>query len=143
MLEHDFFRKPDLLRFAQKAPRSPLAGTKLDDVEFADGWIRRKDGTAEVSLADAMRAGKVDRIEKEASAKPNEKSRYSHYTHSAVFAEVKVDEELRVIRVTRVVSACARIGLRAMRAISPPPTRRLTSRASRAPSDRGRLSAAI
>jgi hypothetical protein len=52
------FRKPDLLRFAQKAPRSPLAGTKLDDVEFADGWIRRKDGTAEVSLADAMRAGK-------------------------------------------------------------------------------------
>jgi hypothetical protein len=34
--------------------RSPLAGTKLD----ADGWIRRKDGTAEVSLADSMRAGK-------------------------------------------------------------------------------------
>ena len=54
MLEHDLFRKSDLLRFAQKAPRSPLAGTKLD----ADGWIRRKDGTAEVSLADAMRAGK-------------------------------------------------------------------------------------
>jgi xanthine dehydrogenase YagR molybdenum-binding subunit len=49
----------------------------------------------------------VERIEKEASAKPNEKSKYSHYTHSAVFAEVKVDEELRVIRVTRVVSAVA------------------------------------
>ena len=97
----------DLLRFAQKAPRSPLTGVKLEDVEFADGWIRRKDGSAEVSLADAMRAGKVDRIEKEASTKPNDKSKYAHYAHSAVFAEVKIDEELRVIRVTRVVSAVA------------------------------------
>jgi xanthine dehydrogenase YagR molybdenum-binding subunit len=97
----------ELLRLAQKAARSPLAGAKLDEVAFADGKIRRKDGGAEVSLADAMSAGKVDRIEKEASAQPNEKSKYSHYTHSAVFAEVKVDEELRVIRVTRVVSAVA------------------------------------
>ena len=97
----------DLLRFAQKARRSPLAGAKLDEVEFADGWIRRKDGSAEMSLADAVRAGEVDRIEKEASAKPNKKSKYAHYAHSAVFAEVKIDEELGVIRVTRVVSAVA------------------------------------
>jgi xanthine dehydrogenase YagR molybdenum-binding subunit len=97
----------ELLRLAQKAPRSPFARTKLDDVVFADGRIRRKDNGAEVSLADAMRAGKVDRIEKEASAAPNAKSKYSHYTHSAVFAEVKIDEQLRVIRVTRVVSAVA------------------------------------
>jgi xanthine dehydrogenase YagR molybdenum-binding subunit len=54
-----------------------------------------------------MRAGKADRIEKEASAEPNERSKYSHSTHSAVFAEVKVDEQLGVIRVTRVVSAVA------------------------------------
>src|SRR5262249_12673194 len=39
----------DLLRFAHKAPRSPLAGTKLDEVEFVDGWMRRKDGSAEMS----------------------------------------------------------------------------------------------
>ena len=95
------------MRLAQKAPGSPLSGAKLDDVAFADGRIRRKDGGAEISLADAMRAGKVDRIEKEAGAKPNEKSKYAHYTHSAVFAEVKVDAELRIIRVTRVVSAVA------------------------------------
>jgi xanthine dehydrogenase YagR molybdenum-binding subunit len=97
----------DLLRLAQKAAGSPLAGVKLDEVIFVDGKIRRKNNGAEVSLADAMRAGKVDRIEKEASAKPNEKSKYAHCTHSAVFAEVKVDGELRVIRVTRVVSAVA------------------------------------
>src|SRR6266403_2795823 len=31
-----------------------------------------------------------ERIEKEASAEPNEDSKYSHFAHSAVFAEVKV-----------------------------------------------------
>jgi xanthine dehydrogenase YagR molybdenum-binding subunit len=97
----------ELLRLAQKPPRSPLTGVKLDDVVFADGAIRRKDGSAEVSLADAMRAGKVDRIEKQASAAPNAKSKYSHYTHSAVFAEVRVDEQMGVVRVARVASAVA------------------------------------
>jgi xanthine dehydrogenase YagR molybdenum-binding subunit len=98
----------ELLGLAQKMARSPLAGAKLDDVVFAEGKIRhRDDESREVSVADAMRAGKADRIEKEASAEPNERGKYSHSTHSAVFAEVKVDEQLGVIRVTRVVSAVA------------------------------------
>jgi xanthine dehydrogenase YagR molybdenum-binding subunit len=98
----------ELLVLAQKMARSPLAGAKLDDVVFAEGKIRHKhEESREVSVADAMRAGKADRIEKEASAEPNERSKYSHLTHSAVFAEVKVDEALCVIRVTRVVSAVA------------------------------------
>ena len=98
----------ELLGLAQKMARSPLAGAKLDDVVFAEGKIRHKhEESREVSVADAMRAGKADRIEKEASAEPNERSKYSHFTHSAVFAEVKIDEQLGVIRVTRVVSAVA------------------------------------
>ena len=98
----------ELLGFAQKTPGSPLAGATLADVVFADGKIQRADdATRAVSLADAMRAGKADRIEKEATAKPNMDKKYSYYTHSAVFTEVKVDEELGVIRVTRVVSAVA------------------------------------
>jgi xanthine dehydrogenase YagR molybdenum-binding subunit len=97
----------ELLRLAQRNPRSPLAGAKLEDVTFAEDRIRHKSKNAEVSLADAMRAGNVDRIEKEASAEPNENSKYSHYTHSAVFAEIKVDERIGVIRVTRVVNAVA------------------------------------
>jgi CO/xanthine dehydrogenase Mo-binding subunit len=44
---------------------------------------------------------------KEASAEPNEDRKYSHYAHSAVFAEVKIDEQLGVIRVMRVVNAVA------------------------------------
>ena len=98
----------ELLGLAQKMAGSPLAGAKLDDVVFADGKIRRKDNDGrEVSVADAMRAGNADRIEKEASAEPKSGSKYAHFTHSAVFAEVKIDEQLGVIRVTRVVNAVA------------------------------------
>ena len=107
---HDACRavQKDLVGFAQKIKGSPLAGAKLDDVVFADGKIRHKaDAGRAVSLADAMRAGQAERIEKEASATPKMDSAYANLAHSAVFAEVKIDEELGVIRVTRVVSAVA------------------------------------
>jgi xanthine dehydrogenase YagR molybdenum-binding subunit len=98
----------ELLGLAKRMRGSPLVGAKLEEVIFTEGMIRHRDDEARaVSIAAAMRAGKVDRIEKNASAAPNEKSKFSHSTHSAVFAEVKVDEELGVIRVTRVVSAVA------------------------------------
>ncbi len=35
------------------------------------------------------------------------KAKYAAYTHSAIFVEVKVDEDLGVVRVTRVVNAVA------------------------------------
>ncbi|MGB7835655.1 MAG: xanthine dehydrogenase family protein molybdopterin-binding subunit [Xanthobacteraceae bacterium] len=107
---HDACRavQKDLLGFALKTKGSPLAGAKLDDVVFADGKIRHKaDAGRVVSLADAMRAGNAERIEKEASATPKMDSAYANLAHSAVFAEVKIDEELGVIRVTRIVSAVA------------------------------------
>jgi xanthine dehydrogenase YagR molybdenum-binding subunit len=97
----------EVLRLAQKAPRSPFAGAKLADVTFANDKIRRNNNGAEISLVDAMRAGNVERIEKEGSAAPNENSKYAHYAHSAIFAEVKIDEQLGVIRVTRIVNAVA------------------------------------
>jgi xanthine dehydrogenase YagR molybdenum-binding subunit len=98
--------KTELLRLSQHVADSPLRGAGLDEVTFADGKIRHRDGR-EVLLTDTMRAAKADRIEKEVSAGPNESSKFAHYTHSAVFAEVKIDEQLGVIRVTRVVSAVA------------------------------------
>jgi xanthine dehydrogenase YagR molybdenum-binding subunit len=98
----------ELLGLARKVAGSPLADARLDDVMLIEGKIRHKHDTSrEVSVADAMRAGKVGRVEKEASAAPNESSKYAHYTHSAIFAEVKIDDELGVIRVTRVVNAVA------------------------------------
>jgi xanthine dehydrogenase YagR molybdenum-binding subunit len=97
-----------LLRHAQGMDGSPLMRFDLDAVEFADGQIRAKNDLARaVSVSDAMRAGNVERIEREATARPGENDTHSSFTHSAIFAEVKVDEELGVIRVTRVVNAVA------------------------------------
>ena len=54
------------------------------------------------------RAG-LDKLEQEVANKPDSKAQdpYTRATHSAVFAEVKVDASLGTIRVTRVVSAIA------------------------------------
>jgi xanthine dehydrogenase YagR molybdenum-binding subunit len=55
-----------------------------------------------------MRHGKVETLEEEASAKRSEDAeKLAHWAHSAVFAEVKVDEDLGSIHVTRVVNAVA------------------------------------
>jgi xanthine dehydrogenase YagR molybdenum-binding subunit len=54
-----------------------------------------------------MRQGGVDRIEQEKTTEAPHDHLRAHNTHSAVFAEVKVDEQLGVIRVTRVLSAVA------------------------------------
>jgi xanthine dehydrogenase YagR molybdenum-binding subunit len=99
-----------LFRYAQKASGSPLADAKLGAVSFAGGRIEvTADPSRFVTIADAMRAGGVDRIEAEETAKPSmvEQLRYTGYTHSAVFVEVRVDEDLGAVRVTRVVDAVA------------------------------------
>lgn len=98
----------ELLGLAKKMPDSPLAKAKADDVVLSDGMIAVKgDGARAVSIADAMRHGGVDRIVQEKVNKFASDGKYAHNTHSAVFAEVKVDEDLGVIRVTRIVSAVA------------------------------------
>jgi xanthine dehydrogenase YagR molybdenum-binding subunit len=99
--------RDDLLRFAKRVPNSPLANAAPDDVVLVDGKLTSKRNALRfVSIADAMRQGGVDRIEQQKTTEPVRDSR-AHNTHSAVFAEVKVDEQLGVIRVTRVVSAVA------------------------------------
>lgn len=103
----DAVRK-ELLALAKKMPDSPLKGAKLNDVTLADGKIvSKQDASRAVSIADAMRNGKVDRIEQEKSTNFKNLASYACNTHSAIFAEVKIDEQLGVIRVTRVVSAIA------------------------------------
>ena len=98
----------ELLRLANATPNSPLRNLKVDDVALVDGRLASKqDAHCFVAIADAMRYGAVDRIEKEVSNNFKTDSSHAHNTHSAVFAEVKVDEELGVIRVTRVVNAVA------------------------------------
>ncbi len=103
----DAVRK-ELLRLAKEMPNSPLADAAPDEVALADGkLVSKRDTSRAVSIADAMRHGAVDRIEQEKSTTFADDGSHSHNTHSAIFAEVKVDEQLGVIRVTRVVSAVA------------------------------------
>ncbi|MFN3673618.1 MAG: xanthine dehydrogenase family protein molybdopterin-binding subunit, partial [Bosea sp. (in: a-proteobacteria)] len=101
-----------LLKQASKLSDSPLGDATADDVAFTNGRIvRRTDASRFVSLTDAV-AANGGTLAAEESAGPGllglmmPKS-YSSYTHSAVFAEVRIDEELGVLRVSRIVNAVA------------------------------------
>ena len=98
-----------LFQLARKIDGSPLANTRLDNVRFVDGQIRsHNDPSRAVSLIEAMRHGGLSAIEEKASAGPTpEQMQYSRFAHSAVFTEVRIDEDLGTIRVMRVVSAVA------------------------------------
>jgi xanthine dehydrogenase YagR molybdenum-binding subunit len=103
----DAVRK-ELLRLAKRMPNSPLSGAAPDEVALADGkLVSKRDASRAVSIIDAMRHGAVDRIEQEKSTSFPDDGSHAHNTHSAVFAEVKVDEQIGIIRVTRVVNAVA------------------------------------
>jgi xanthine dehydrogenase YagR molybdenum-binding subunit len=99
-----------LFGYARGMANSPLANADFAHVTFADGEIRlQNDPDRKVGIAEAMRAGGAETVAATETVKPSmlTNMRFSAYTHSAVFAEVKVDEELGVVRVTRVVSAIA------------------------------------
>jgi xanthine dehydrogenase YagR molybdenum-binding subunit len=100
--------RKELLRAAKSMPNSPLAAAKPNGVVLIDGKLAdSKDHGRAVSIADAMRHARLDRIERESANSFENDNSHARNTHSAVFAEVKVDEELGVIRVTRIVSAVA------------------------------------
>src|SRR6478609_3346704 len=100
--------RDELLRLAKQVPGSPLANIAPGEVALADGkLVSKRDASRSVSIADAMRHSGVDRIEQEKTTNPTDDPARAHNTHAAIFAEVKVDDQLGVIRVTRVVSAVA------------------------------------
>jgi xanthine dehydrogenase YagR molybdenum-binding subunit len=101
--------KQKLFLLARDFKSSPLAGMKLEDVTFEDGKIlSRKEPARLVSFQDAMRGKKLESIEEEGSARrSDEAEKYAHWAHSAIFVEVKVDEDLGIVQVARVVSAVA------------------------------------
>ena len=101
--------KMKLFSLAREIDNSPLRRLEFQAVSFADGNIySRADHARAVSFRDAMRHAKLERLEAEGSAKRGkEAQKYAHWAHSAVFAEVTVDEDLGTVHVTRVVSALA------------------------------------
>jgi xanthine dehydrogenase YagR molybdenum-binding subunit len=101
--------RQELLKRASKIKNAPLEGAELADITFVEGEMRvRGDPSRAMALTDVLH-GFNDPIKSEVTSKPDLAvfKRYSHYTHSAVFAEVRLDEELGMLRVVRVVSAVA------------------------------------
>ncbi|WP_288486672.1 xanthine dehydrogenase family protein molybdopterin-binding subunit [uncultured Novosphingobium sp.] len=102
-----------LFKAAGKMDSKPLGDAKFEDVEFVEGTIRRKDaGGQPLALTEVMRASEFTLIEAEETASPGiggmiSMAQKSRNTHSAIFCEVRVDEELNQVRVTRIVNAVA------------------------------------
>jgi len=99
-----------VLNRARKTKNSPLVDAKVNEVTFANGRVAlHTDPSRGVSITDAMKQGKAGNIQEEVVATPNEsrQSRYIRHSHSAIFAEVKVDEDLGIIEVPRIVAAIA------------------------------------
>ena len=100
--------RDELLRIAKTIPNSPLANSATDEVALIDGkLVSNRDASRIVAVADVMRQAAVDRIEKEKTTTPAEDHSRAKNSHVAHFIEVKVDEQLGVVRVTRAVSAVA------------------------------------
>ncbi|WP_046242857.1 xanthine dehydrogenase family protein molybdopterin-binding subunit [Hymenobacter terrenus] len=99
-----------LLKLAQQMADSPLKGANFEDVQFVNGQIRRNEDTKQsVVIRDILPAAGEAQVEAETSTLPDllKQSHYSLHSHNAVFAEVKVDEDLGTVHVTRVVNAVA------------------------------------
>jgi xanthine dehydrogenase YagR molybdenum-binding subunit len=99
-----------LLRYAQADADSPFRDKRLKDVEFAGGVMRlKKEPGTFISLGAIVRNTGRERIEEKYLMLPQmlKQRKLRRMVHSAVFVEVRVDEELGIVRVTRVVSAVA------------------------------------
>jgi xanthine dehydrogenase YagR molybdenum-binding subunit len=95
---------------ARAVANSPLADSKFAEVEFAGGSVRlRRAPGAGLVLKDLLADAGVDKLEAHFHLEPDEdeQGRYERAVHSAVFCEVRVDEAMGTVRVTRVVSAVA------------------------------------
>ncbi|OEZ02659.1 MULTISPECIES: xanthine dehydrogenase family protein molybdopterin-binding subunit [Stenotrophomonas] len=99
-----------LLALARLTPRSPFARARLDDVVFQNGTLAlRDDPNTAVALTTLLSNARRRSIDASYLLLPNvlEQRKYTRATHSAVFVEVRVDEDLGTVRVMRVVSAIA------------------------------------
>jgi len=96
-----------LLDCVQQSPASHFSGKTTDEIDFADGWLFIREAPEHrVKLTDI--AAETGALEVEVSVEPGEvRDGYATGTHSAVFVEVKVDEDTGMIKISRVVSAIA------------------------------------
>ena len=99
--------REQLLAKARADAASPLAEAKLADLRVEDGWIvhaseshRRERGAALI----ARQGGAPIEAEGRSAPGPEDKQ-FAMHSFGAVFAEARVDRELGIVRVPRVVGA--------------------------------------
>ncbi|MDB5096789.1 MAG: acylaldehyde oxidase [Cyanobacteria bacterium RYN_339] len=101
--------RDELLRLAVADPASPLYGRAPAGLAVAGGRVYKADqpGVGETMQSVLARAQKPH-LEAERSSKPGEETQhYGMHAWGAQFAEVRVDAELGMVRVTRLVGAFA------------------------------------
>jgi xanthine dehydrogenase YagR molybdenum-binding subunit len=99
-----------LWKLARALTDSPFASSRFQDVEFVQGTMRlRRTPQVAMTLQSIIGASGRTSIEEKYLLVANalRQRKYVCATHSAVFVEVKVDEDFGTVRVTRVVSAIA------------------------------------
>ncbi|WP_288425979.1 xanthine dehydrogenase family protein molybdopterin-binding subunit [uncultured Spirosoma sp.] len=85
---------------------SPLAGSKADDLTLADGMLYLEtDRSKKVAVADLMRSNNLTTIDKTQQSKGgSEGEKYSMYSFSVHFVQVRVHPVTGVVRVSKAVS---------------------------------------
>ena len=98
-----------LLEIVNKHPASPFAKATANDVELADGNLRlRANPSTTIKITEILTKNKLPEIVEVYEAKPSpEREKYALQAHGAQFVEVKVDEDLGIVKVTRIVEATA------------------------------------
>jgi xanthine dehydrogenase YagR molybdenum-binding subunit len=102
--------KQTLFKHAKGMANSPLANASFEQVEFKSGRLARKDDPgSSLALTEIMHAADLQEIAEDGKVGPDasQAKKYASYTHSAVFAEARVDEELAIVRIPRIVCAVA------------------------------------
>lgn len=100
--------KAQLLELANKRTDSPLAGLTSEQVVLEEGRLVGNDSSSGLAITDILRAAKMEDLTVEHTEQPSKKrEEYSLLAHGAQFIEVRVDEELGTVRVTRAVEATA------------------------------------
>jgi xanthine dehydrogenase YagR molybdenum-binding subunit len=98
-----------LLSLANREAGSPLSAAAVADVEMLDGRLQLKsDPSRFVSISAIMRHNGLKEISETFEARPSEeREKYATLAHGAQFIEVKVDEDLGNVRVTRAIEVTA------------------------------------
>lgn len=98
-----------IVQLARQRGDASLSGVPLDEVEFVQGTLRKRgDAGSAIAITEVLRGEGLQEIEAEFALQPDPaQEKHVCSVHSAVFVEVRVDEDFGTVRVTRMVTAVA------------------------------------